>query len=159
MGLIGYARVSTAEGRQVLDRQLDALNGAGCERVLEDPAHPPHDRLSHAAGAQIGLYKGEAHHALKNALRIGHQGEIRDRSTEGQHHRMAGLNLLAASVIYWNTGRPGEAVANGRRAGMAVSPELRTPNSVWKGRARGKSEIEPLTEAYTMRGKREMGRN
>ena len=25
MGLIGYARISTAEGRQVLDRQLDAL--------------------------------------------------------------------------------------------------------------------------------------
>ena len=36
MGLIGYARVSTAEGRQVLDRQLDALNNAGCERVFED---------------------------------------------------------------------------------------------------------------------------
>jgi TnpA family transposase len=33
--------------------------------------------------AQIGLNKGEAHHALKNALRIGRQGEIRDRTTEG----------------------------------------------------------------------------
>ena len=43
----------------------------------------------------IGLNKGESHHALKNALRIGRQGEIRDRSTEGQHYRMAGLNLLA----------------------------------------------------------------
>ena len=39
--------------------------------------------------------KGEAHHALKNALRIGCQGEIRDRTTEGQHFRIAGLNLLA----------------------------------------------------------------
>ena len=37
MSLIGYARVSTAEGRQVLDRQLDALNEAGCERVFEGP--------------------------------------------------------------------------------------------------------------------------
>ncbi|MDK9482718.1 Tn3 family transposase, partial [Klebsiella pneumoniae] len=35
--------------------------------------------------AQIGRNKGEAHHALKNALRIGRQGESRDRTTEGQH--------------------------------------------------------------------------
>ena len=54
---------------------------------------------------QIGLNKGEAHHALKNALRIGRQGEIRDRTTEGRHFRMAALNLLAAIVIYWNTAR------------------------------------------------------
>ena len=33
--------------------------------------------------ANIGLNKGEAHHALNNALRIGRQGEIRDRSSEG----------------------------------------------------------------------------
>ena len=62
--------------------------------------------------AQIGLNKGEAHHALKNALRIGRQGEIRDRTSEGQHFRMAGLNLLAAIVIYWNTKHLGQAVAS-----------------------------------------------
>ena len=28
MGLIGYARISTIEGAQVLDRQLDALKGS-----------------------------------------------------------------------------------------------------------------------------------
>lgn len=48
--------------------------------------------------AQIGLNKGEAHHALKNALGIGRQGEIRDRTTEGQHYRIAGLNLLTAII-------------------------------------------------------------
>ena len=73
---------------------------------------------------QIGLNKGESHHALKNALRIGRQGEIRDRSTEGQHYRMAGLNFLAAIVIYWNTARLGEAVARRKHAGLPVVPEF-----------------------------------
>src|SRR3546814_10701821 len=58
--------------------------------------------------AQVGLNKGEAHHALKNALRIGRQGEIRDRTTEGQHYRIAGLNLLTAIIVYWNTLRSEE---------------------------------------------------
>ena len=74
--------------------------------------------------AQIGLNKGEAHHALKNALRIGRQGEIRDRTAEGQHFRMAGLNLLAAIVIYWNTKHLGLAVASRRNAGLDCSPNL-----------------------------------
>lgn len=73
---------------------------------------------------QIGLNKGEAHHALKNALRIGRQGEIRDRTAEGQHYRMAGLNLLAAIIIYWNTKHLGDAVTQRRKAGLNCSPEL-----------------------------------
>ncbi|MBB3395397.1 TnpA family transposase [Rhizobium sp. BK060] len=74
--------------------------------------------------AQIGLNKGEAHHALKNALRIGRQGEIRDRTTEGQHYRIAGLNLLTAIIIYWNTVHLGHAVAERRNDGLDVPPEL-----------------------------------
>ena len=38
MSFIGYARVSTVDGRQILDRQLDALLVAGCERIFEDHA-------------------------------------------------------------------------------------------------------------------------
>jgi TnpA family transposase len=74
--------------------------------------------------AQIGLNKGEAHHALKNALRIGRQGEIRDRTTEGQQFRMAGLNLLAAIIIYWNTKHLGHAITSRRRAALDCSPDL-----------------------------------
>ncbi|WP_143216403.1 Tn3 family transposase, partial [Acetobacter sp. DmW_043] len=37
--------------------------------------------------AQIGLNKGEAHHALKRAISFHRRGEIRDRSGEGQHYR------------------------------------------------------------------------
>lgn len=74
--------------------------------------------------AQIGLNKGESHHALKNALRIGRQGEIRDRTTEAQHYRVAGLNLLAAIVIYSNTARLGEAVKKRQAAGLSTPPKL-----------------------------------
>ena len=38
MALIGYARISTSEGKQLLDRQRDALEAAGCERVFQDTA-------------------------------------------------------------------------------------------------------------------------
>ena len=48
MALIGYARVSTKEDCQVLDRQLDALKGAKCDRVFED-------RISGAATERPGL--------------------------------------------------------------------------------------------------------
>lgn len=36
MAAIGYARVSTREDRQVLDRQRDALQAIPCARIFED---------------------------------------------------------------------------------------------------------------------------
>ncbi|KQM89573.1 transposase [Sphingomonas sp. Leaf22] len=74
--------------------------------------------------AQVGLNKGEAHHALKNALRIGRQGEIRDRTTEGQHYRIAGLNLLTTIIVYWNTLHLGHAVEARRREGLDTPDHL-----------------------------------
>jgi DNA invertase Pin-like site-specific DNA recombinase len=48
LALIGYARVSTREDRQPLDRQIDALKGAGCERIFQD-------RLGGAQAERPGL--------------------------------------------------------------------------------------------------------
>lgn len=74
--------------------------------------------------ASVGLNKGEAHHALKNALRIGRQGEIRDRTTESQHFRLAGLNLLTAIIIFWNTDQLGKAVIEREKAGLETPEYL-----------------------------------
>lgn len=38
--------------------------------------------------------------------------------------RLAGLNLLAAIIIYWNTAKLGEAVNERRKAGLPVPAEL-----------------------------------
>jgi TnpA family transposase len=72
----------------------------------------------------IGLNKGEAHHALKGALRIGRQGEIRDRTTEGQHYRIKGLNLLTAIIVFWNTRQLAQAVAARKQDGLDCQPHL-----------------------------------
>ena len=74
--------------------------------------------------AQIGLNKGEAHHALRRPISFHRRGEIRDRSAEGQHYRIAGMNLLAAIIIFWNTMKLGEVVANQKRDGKLLSPDL-----------------------------------
>ena len=74
--------------------------------------------------AQIGLNKGEAHHALKRAISFHRRGEIRDRSGEGQHYRIAGMNLLAAIIIFWNTKKLGDVVGARTRDGQPATPDL-----------------------------------
>ena len=70
------------------------------------------------------MNKGEAHHALKRAINFHQRGERRDRTGEGQHYRVAGLNLLTAIIIYWNTLKLGEAVSAGRKAGLEIPAEF-----------------------------------
>ncbi len=73
---------------------------------------------------QIGLNKGEAHHALKRAINFNRRGEIHDRTAEGQHYRIAGMNLLAAIIIYWNTKKLGEIVTKLHNEGEKLPIEL-----------------------------------
>jgi len=73
--------------------------------------------------AQIGLNKGEAHHALKRALNFNRSGEITDRTSENQHLRMMHLNLLAAIIIYWNTKHLGRIIYDMKQQGIHMLPE------------------------------------
>lgn len=73
---------------------------------------------------QLGLNKGEAHHALKRAISFNRRGEIRDRTSEAQSSRMAGLNLLTAIIIYWNTVKLGEVISKLQKQGQTIPDEL-----------------------------------
>ncbi len=75
----------------------------------------------------------QAEFQAASAVRIGRQGEIRDRSSAGQHYRMAGLNLLASIVIYWNTAYLGSipvaTVSNVNRNERLLAVSYRTTAS------------------------------
>ena len=62
-----------------------------------------------------------------SAPSIFHQrGELRDRTGEGQHYRIAGLNLLAAIIIYWNMQKLSEAVVARQKADLETPAEFLT---------------------------------
>lgn len=61
--------------------------------------------------------------AAQRSRSIHRRGEIRDRA-EGQHYRIAGMNLLAAIIIFWNTMKLGEVVAGQKWDGKLLSPDL-----------------------------------
>lgn len=77
----------------------------------------PSDPVELAKIPAVGQY-------VQNALRIGRQGEIRDRSSQAQEYRIAGLNLLAAIIIYWNTKQLGKIIAKRRQAGICDPEDL-----------------------------------
>ena len=64
--------------------------------------------------------------ALKRAINFHPRGELRDRTEEGQHYRIAGINLLAVIIIYWNTLKLGEAVLARNKAGLEIPVEFLT---------------------------------
>src|SRR3546814_18643715 len=47
-----------------------------------------------------------------------------DLSGEGQHYRIAGMNLLAAIIIFWNTMKLGEVVNTRAASGTHIEPDL-----------------------------------
>jgi hypothetical protein len=74
-------------------------------------------------------------------IRIGREGEICERTTEGQHFQIAGLNLLNAIIIYWNSKQPGIDVGKRKRAGLDCSPELLAHISSSRANTGGKTKL------------------
>ena len=74
--------------------------------------------------ALFALPQRKAHHALKRVINFHQRGELRDRTGEGQHYRIAGLNLLTAIIIYWNTLKLGAAVLARKNAGLEIPAEF-----------------------------------
>lgn len=46
------------------------------------------------------MNKGEARHALADAIYTNRQGRFTDRTLENQQYRAPGLNLLIAAIAY-----------------------------------------------------------
>lgn len=57
--LIGYARVSKADGSQVLDLQRDALTAAGAERIYEERASGKRDERPGLTNCLMALREGD----------------------------------------------------------------------------------------------------
>jgi hypothetical protein len=73
---------------------------------------------------QAGLNKGEARHALADAIYTNRQGRFTDRSLENQQNRASGLNLLIAAIAYWNTLYLGRAADHLRYSGVEIDEAL-----------------------------------
>jgi hypothetical protein len=62
---------------------------------------------------------------MRSKMRSVSGGRGNSRSHDrGQHYRIAGLNLLTAVIIYWNTVHLGHAVTERRNEGLDVPPEF-----------------------------------
>ena len=73
--------------------------------------------------ANTGLNKGEA--ITRSRTRCGSDTRANPRPLQlWQHCGTAGLNLLTAIVICWNTAHLREAVRQRNHAGLTVEPEL-----------------------------------
>ena len=119
--LIGYARVSKADGSQVLDLQSDALTAAGAERIYEDRASGKRDERPGLSNCLMALREGDTLLVWK-LDRLG-----RDlRHLVGVAHELqgrgVGLKVLTVGRVPSSTPPP-------RRAGWCSGSSRRWPSS------------------------------
>ena len=73
---------------------------------------------------QAGLNKSEQRHQLTQALYTFRQGRVTDRSHDAQQYRASGLNLVIASIVWWNSTYMADAAAHLNQAGEIVPADL-----------------------------------
>ncbi|MDE0204434.1 MAG: recombinase family protein [Candidatus Tectomicrobia bacterium] len=108
--LIGYARVSKADGTQLLDLQRDALVGAGVDeaRIYEDRASGRHDHRPGLEACLKALQPGNTFVVWK-LDRLGRNLKHLVTTVEELHDRGIGLRVLAGAGAEIDT-----TTANGR---------------------------------------------
>ena len=108
--LIGYARVSKADGTQLLDLQRDALTGAGVDedRIYEDRASGRHDHRPGLEACFKALQPGNTFVVWK-LDRLGRNLKHLVTTVEELHDRGVGLRVLAGAGAEIDT-----TTANGR---------------------------------------------
>ena len=78
--------------------------------------------------AQVGLNKGEAQHALKRVINFHQRGELRDRTEEGQHYRVAGLQRPSDATFFRRRARDRGLRGLASRFGRSPTPGARRPD-------------------------------
>jgi TnpA family transposase len=81
-----------------------------------------------------GLNKSEQRHVLAQVVCTFKQGRIADRGQEAQQFRASGLNLVIATIVYWNSTYIADAVAHMRAEGGTVPDALLVHTSplIWE---------------------------
>jgi hypothetical protein len=105
--------------------------GAGADRT-----HAVHARLARKPGiapTHAGLNKSEQRHFLAQVICTFKQGRIAnkaiaDRSAEAQQFRASGLNVVIATIAFWNSTYIADAIAHLRATEQSV-PDALLPRS------------------------------
>ena len=121
-------RDHAAEPAPAQARRVSAQNElAAALREVGRITLPVHDRVDHGprrAPARPGrLEQGRGAPWPSSALSTStNAANCGDRTGEGQHYRVAGLNLLAAIIIYWNTLKLAPLPQTTRRRATSTGP-------------------------------------
>ena len=146
--LIGYARVSKADGTQLLDLQRDALVGAGVDeaRIYEDRASGRHDHRPGLEACLKALQPGNTFVVWK-LDRLGRNLKHLVTTVDELHDRGVGLRVLAGAGAEIDTTTAGGRLVFGIFATLAeFERELiaeRTRAGLAAARARGRMGGRP----------------